>query len=222
MGGPATADIQRAGSLRVASDLSYPPMEFRDGAAARGFDIDLAALLAGALGVRLSVVDMPLAAMTSEFPKGADLILSALPAGRTPGIPSDPYYISGQALLWRNGAPVQTLEALRGHRVAAAAGTGAETLIRAAGRQFVTYLPEQAFAAVADGRVQAAVGDRPLVLAFAGTHPDLGATAGPWGEVPLVAAARPDAPDLAAFVSAAIQALRRDGGLDQLRRRWHL
>ncbi len=222
MRGPAITHIQRAGVLRVASDLSYPPMESRDGGVARGFEIDLAVLIADALGVRLDVTDTPVAAMTSAFPQGIDLLLSALPAGRTPGVPSDPYYVSGQALLWREGAPVRTPDALRGLRVAVTAGSPGESLARGAGTRIVTYMPEQALAAIPDGRAQAAVGDLPVVLAFAQAHPHVGATSGPWATVPLVAMARPDAPDLAAFVSAAIQTLRRDGGLEQLRQRWHL
>ncbi len=220
MQGPAIARVQRAGVLRVASDLSYPPMEFRDGGAARGFDLDLAALLAGALGVRLEIIDIPVAAMGPEFPRDVDLLMSALTAGRTPGIPSDPYFVTGQAVLWRDEAPVRTLETLRGLRVAVSAGTVGEALAGAGGPRVVTYVPEQALAAVADGRAQAALGDRTLVLGFAQAHPHLGVTAGPWQEAPLVAVARPDAPDLAAFASAAIRELRGNGGLEQLRRHW--
>jgi ABC-type amino acid transport substrate-binding protein len=221
MRGPAIAAIQRRGVVSVASDLSYPPMEFRDGGTPQGFEIDLAALLARALGVRLEVADVPLAALRSGVPRGTDLILSALPASRAPGLPSVPYYVSGQAILWREGAPVRTPADLRGRRVAAAAGSPAEALARQ-GALVAFDLPAQALAAVADGRAQAAVGDRPLLLWYAQTHPHLGVTTGAWQEVPLAAAVRPDAPDLAAFVSAAIRELERNGGLAQLRRRWHL
>ncbi len=221
MHGPAITGVQRAGVLRVASDLSYPPMAYRDGAP-QGFEIDLAGLLAGALGVRLEVVDTPLAAMRTRFPRSVDLLLSALPADGAPGIASIPYYVSGQAILSRDGAAVRTPEALRGLRVAVAPGTPGEALAEGAGALVVRYLPVDALSAVADGRAQAAVGDRPLLLGFAQAHPHLGVTAGSWQEVPLAAAVRPDAPDLAAFVSAALRELLQDGGLDQLRRRWHL
>ncbi len=62
----------------MASDLSYPPMEFLDAGTPRGFEMDLAALLAGALGVRLQVADTPLAVMRAGFPPGADLLLMGL------------------------------------------------------------------------------------------------------------------------------------------------
>lgn len=222
MQGPSITKVQRAGVLHVASDLSYPPMEFRDGGVARGFEVDLAVLLASALSVHLEVADTPFAVMRAEFPRGVDLLVSALPVDRTPGIPSVPYYVSGQAVLWPEGAPVRTPEALRDVRVAVTAGTPGETLVAEARTRVVTYLQEQALWAVVDGRAQAAVGDRPVLLGFSQVHPHLGVTSGRSQEVPLVAVARPDAPDLAAFVSAAIRELQRNGGLELLRRRWHL
>jgi len=222
MRGPAITTVQHTGLLRVASDLSYPPMAYAEAGAPRGFEIDLAGLLAGALGVRLEVVDTPVTTMRTAFPDGVDLLLSALPAGRAPGIPSTPYFVSREAILWRDGAAVRSTDALRGLRVAVAAGMSGETLVADAGALVVRYLPVDALSAVADGRAQAAVGDGPLLLDFAQTHPHLGVTAGPWRETPFVAVARPGAPDLAAFVSASIRDLRRSGGLDQLLRRWHL
>jgi ABC-type amino acid transport substrate-binding protein len=221
MRGPAVAAIRRAGALRVAADLSDPPMAFRAGQTPQGFEIDLGTLLARALGVRLEVTDTPLAAMRAGVPRGADVVLSAVRAGQIPGISSTPYYVSGQAILWRDRSPVRSLDALRGRHVAVAAGTPTPADLRGAVLS-VSYLPEQALAAVADGRVEAALGDRPLLLWYAHVHPGLGVTPEPGQDVPLVAVVRPDAPDLAAFVSAVIRELRQDGGLVQLRRRWHL
>lgn len=220
--GPAIAQIQRAGVLRVASDLSYPPMEFRENGVPRGLEIDLAALLAGALGVRLDVVDTPLALMRAGFPAGADVLLSAIPAEGAPGLPSEPYYVSSQAILWWDRSPVRTPEDLRGLRVAVAAGSPGEGLAEEAGALSITYLPEQAMEAAASGRAQAAVGDRSLVVWYAQTHPRLHVAAGAWREVPLVVVMRPDAPDLAAFITAALRELGTNGGLAQVRRRWHL
>jgi polar amino acid transport system substrate-binding protein len=224
LGGPAIAQIRGAGVLRVASDLSYPPMEFRENGAPRGFEVDLAALLAGALGVRLEIIDVPLTVTGAEFPAGVDVLLSGIPAegAAAVGRPSEPYYVSSQAILWRDGAPVRTPQDLRGLRVAVSAGSPGEALAAGAGAFAVSYLPEQAMADVAAGRAQAAVGDRPLLLWYAQTHPHLHVSAGAWHETALVAVTRWDASDLAAFITAALRELRANGGLDQLRRRWHL
>lgn len=225
MSGPAIAQIQRAGVLRVASDLSYPPMEFRDNGVARGFEMDLAALLADALGVRLEIVDVPLALLRAEFPAGADMVLSGIPADSAGAIgrPSEPYYVSSLAILWPEGAPVGTPQNLRGLRVAVAAGSPGEAFATgAAAALAATYLPELAMEEVTRGRAQAAVGDRSVLLWYAQTHPHLRVSEGAWRETPFVAVMRWDAFDLVAFFTAALRELRAHGGLDQLRRRWHL
>ncbi len=218
--GPGITAIQRAGVLRVAADLSFPPMAYREAGVPRGFEVELAGLLAHALGVRLDVLDVPRAVIRAGFPPAADLILSSLSADQAPGLPSAPYYVSGRAILWRAGAPVHAPGELRGRRVAAAVGVGDAAAV--AGTLVPFYLPEQALAAVADGRAEAAVGDRAVLLWYAHTHSGLGVTADASPGTPLVAVARADAPDLAAFVSAAIRELDRSGGLAQLRRRWRL
>lgn len=224
MSGPAIAQIRRAGVLRVASDLSYPPMEFRENGAARGFEMDLAALVADALGVRLEIVDIPFAVMRAEFPSGADMLLSGIPAERAAAIgrASEPYYVSSLAILWPDGAPVRTPQDLRGLRVAVVAGSSGAAFAARAGALTATYLPEQAAGEVSAGRAQAAVGDRSVLLWYAQTHPHLHVSEGAWEETPFVAVMQWDAFDLVAFFTVALRELRTNGGLDQLRRRWRL
>jgi polar amino acid transport system substrate-binding protein len=224
MHGPAVARIQRAGVLRVASDLSYPPMEFWDGRMPRGFEIDLASLFAAALGVRLEVVDLPAAVLHAGFPPGVDMLLGALSPDRAPGLSSEPYYLLAQAILSRTSEPVRAPETLRGLRVAVQAGSPGAAVAEQAGAASLValYLPDEALGAVAAGRAQAAVADRPLVVAYARAHPNFQVTAVSGQEVPLVVVVGPDAPDLVAFVSIALRDLTRSGGLAQLRKRWDL
>ena len=224
MHGPAVTQIQSAGVLRVGSDLSYPPMEFWDGRTPRGFEIDLASLLAAALGVRLQVIDLPAAAMHAGFPAGVDMLLSALSPDRAPGLSSDSYYLVSQAILSRESEPVRAPEMLRGLRVAIEVGSPGAAVAEQAGAAALvaTYLPAEALGAVVAGRAQAAVADRPLVVGFARAHPNLHVTPVSGQEVPLVVVVRPDAPDLVAFVSVALRELTQNGGLAQLRKRWDL
>ncbi len=186
--------------------------------------MDLASLLAAALGVHLEVIDTPLAVMRAGFPRGADLLLSALSRDYPTGLHSDPYYVTSQAILSPGSAPVRTLEMLQGLRVAVQAGSPGAAIARraSAGVLLTAYLPGDALSAVAAGRAHAAVGERPLVAKYAQVHPGLYVATGPWGEVPLVVVVRQDAPELAAFVSAALRELTQNGGLGQLRRRWNL
>lgn len=220
--GPALARIQHAGVLRVAIDLSEPPLAFRRQGVPQGLEVDLAGVLASALGVRVEVVDTPAAVMETEFPVGADLV-EGLPRGRAPGIPTDSYYEVGQAVLWRDRMPVPTASALRGKRTGVVVGSPGEALAKAEGAVLVlAFLPEEAAALVDRGAADAAVSDVPPLVAYAAAHPRLGVTDLPGPKEPLTVAARPDEPDVAAFVTSALRELRRSGGLDQLRRRWGL
>jgi len=221
--GPVVAGIKRAGVLRVASDLSYPPLAFRDQGAPQGFEIDLARLLAAALGVRLEVTDTPRTAARVGI-ADADLLISGWEAAGAPGPASTPYYVMRQAILWGEKQTPTPDGSLRNARVAVQARSRGQALAERLGATpaVVEYQPLEALTAVARGTVQAAVADLPLVAEYARTHPRLRMSTGAWGDVPLVVVVRPNAPDLLAFTSAAIQELEQRGGLAQLRRRWQL
>ncbi|OLD36197.1 MAG: hypothetical protein AUI83_26570 [Armatimonadetes bacterium 13_1_40CM_3_65_7] len=218
------AAIRRAGVVRVASDLSYPPLAFRDGPSPGGFEIDLAGLLAKALGVRLDVVDTPRAAMRPGV-AGADLFISQLTRGEAPALSSPAYYVVRQAILWREGeTPVPDDRALRGVSLAVQARSRGQAVAEQLGvaPAVITYGPIEALGAVSRGQAQAAIADLPLVVEYARTHRRLAVSTGGWVEVPLVVVVRQDAPDLLAFTSAAIRELEQSGGLARLRQRWHL
>ncbi len=222
--GPTIARIQRAGTLHVAADLSYPPIAFRDDAGPKGFDVDLATLLAQALGVHLAVVDTPLAVLHAGVPAGADLALGALPSGTVPGRASAPYLMVGQAIVSHGRGAVSSVAGLRGLRVAAVAGSPGAGMAGQAGASTVEllYLPEQALAALEAGRVQAAVVDEPVARDYAADHGGLAVAGAGGATVPLVVIAPESAPDLAGFVADALQQLGQNGGLARLRERWHL
>jgi ABC-type amino acid transport substrate-binding protein len=50
--------VQNAGVLRIATDPTYPPMEFREGGRLVGFDVDLGRALAERLGVEAEFVEV--------------------------------------------------------------------------------------------------------------------------------------------------------------------
>ncbi|WP_327369811.1 ABC transporter substrate-binding protein [Streptomyces sp. NBC_01217] len=65
------ADIQKAGVIKVGTDATYAPMEFKQGDKIVGVDPDIAAALSKQLGVKI------------EFTSGTfDTLLGALPTGR--------------------------------------------------------------------------------------------------------------------------------------------
>jgi polar amino acid transport system substrate-binding protein len=215
--------IKQAGVLRIAADLSYPPLAFREGQVPRGFEVDLAALLASSLGVRLEVRDTPQALLAQGL-AGADMVIGLPQTAAPPGLASEAFYTMTQAILWSAGAGPPGVPPLRHVRVAVQAKSVGETVAEqmGAGPILLTYRPAEALAVVSRGEAQAAVADLPLVVEYQRTHRHLNATMGPWAPTPLVVLVRADAPDLLAFTSAAIGELKQNGGLTQLRQRWHL
>jgi ABC-type amino acid transport substrate-binding protein len=221
--GPAVAAVRRAGVLRVASDLSYPPLAFRERGLPAGFEVELAGLLAAALGVRLEIVDMPRASMRPGF-RDVDLLISGWTAEGAPGLASVSYYAMRQGILWREGQTAPSDGSLRGVRVAVQVRSPGQAAAEQSGAisAFVAYAPVDVFGAVTRGAAQAAVGDLPVVTEYARTHPHLRVSAASWPAASLVVVVRADAPDLLTFTSAAIRELERQHGLDQLRQRWRL
>jgi polar amino acid transport system substrate-binding protein len=221
--GRSVAAVRSSGRLRVAADLSVPPVAFRDASGPRGFDVDLVGLVAQALGVRVEITDTPAAAMREAFPPNADLAAGALSQGMVPGVATDAYGDAAPTIVWSGKTSGSGIAALRGRRVAAALGSAGERLARDAGATLVTtYLQEQSLVLVADGRVDAAITDGPEALGFVSGKAGLRTSAAGGPAVPLVLIARQDAADLAAYASAVIRELRSGDGLRQLRLRWHL
>ncbi len=209
--------------LRIASDLSYPPLSFRERGVPAGFEIELGGLLAAALGVRLDVIDSPRAVMRPGF-RDTDLLISGWTAEGAPGLASAPYYTMRQGMLWREGQGPAPDGSLRGVRVAVQARSPGQAAAEQSGAipAFVAYATADVLAAVTRGAAQAAVGDLPVVAEYARTHPHLRVSTPSWPGSPLVVVVRADAPDLLTFTSAAIHELERQHGLDQLRQRWRL
>jgi ABC-type amino acid transport substrate-binding protein len=221
--GPAIEAVQRAGRLRVAADLSVPPMAFRDASGPAGLDVELVEVIARALGVRADVTDTPMAVLRNAIPSNEDLAVGALTAGMVPGAATEPYAGAVPTIVWGTRTQGTAVGALRGKRVAASFGRLGERLARDAGATLIlTYLPEESLAMVGDGRVDAAIADGPEALAFAARRRGLHTSAADGQAASFVIVAQPAAPDLAAYASAVIRDLRSSGGLEQLRRRWHL
>jgi ABC-type amino acid transport substrate-binding protein len=221
--GPAVVAVQRAGRLRVAVDLSVPPMAFHDTSGVAGFDVDLIGLVAQSLGVRAQITDTAIAAAPDGFPRDEDLAAGALSAGMVPGEATQAYETASLSIVWGTRTSGTALEALRGKRVAVPLGGPGERLARDVGAVVVaTYLPQESLAMVGDGRVDAAIADGPEALDFVSGRTGLRTSEAGGPVSSFVIIARPGAADLAAYVSAVIEALRSSGGLGQLRRRWNL
>ncbi len=104
---PVISRILKSGELRVGTSGSQPPLNAtaKDGTII-GFDMDLAAQLAGAMGVKLTVVPMPFADLVPAVQKGeVDMVLSGLtmtPERNLRVAFVGPYLVSGMSILTKS------------------------------------------------------------------------------------------------------------------------
>jgi polar amino acid transport system substrate-binding protein len=111
LGGAAQAGeimkgILERGELRVGTSPDNPPMSLRSrDDKLMGYDIDLAAMVASGLGVKLSLVPLPFPELLSALGQGkVDLIVSGMtmtPQRNAHFMFVGPYMVSGQAILAR-------------------------------------------------------------------------------------------------------------------------
>ncbi|MFG2640763.1 ABC transporter substrate-binding protein [Streptomyces sp. NPDC048370] len=140
------ADIQKAGVIKVGTDATYAPMEFKEGDKIVGVDPDIAAALSKQLGVKF------------EFASGTfDTLLTSLTTGRTDvvmssvtdtkarqeglddkgqktgaGVDFVDYFIAGSVVYVQKGNPqkVRSIEDLCGKATAVQRGTTFETVAK--------------------------------------------------------------------------------------------
>ncbi|MFR9754493.1 ABC transporter substrate-binding protein [Streptomyces sp. TR06-5] len=139
------SSIQKAGTIKVGSDIAYAPVEFvdKDGKPA-GIDPDLAAELSKVLGVDLAFQNGTFDQLILGMNSGRyDIVMSAVTdtEERQKGVSEDAegggadfvdYFRAGSALLVAKGNPekITTLDDLCGKTVAAQRGTANEALVR--------------------------------------------------------------------------------------------
>lgn len=215
--------------LRIASDATFPPFHFIDGASvATGFDIELARLLAERAGFQPLVVVLPYDDLLSGLNAGAHDLVAAT-TGVTPErekvyLFTKPYFETCQAALVRVGpSEPATIAELEGRRVGAAgSGTSARALRGIAGARPVALGKGQAgVPSLEGGEIDALIVDEFGAVATARASK---------GRLRVLA--QPVAPELYAFVlprgrddlklrlDRALEELEREGGLRALRIRF--
>ena len=233
-----------ASALLVPVALAAAPPELRWGADAeggapyvfeqppghlRGFEAELAGLLAARLGRTPRHVQGPFAQLLPLLERGdVDVVINGIEAtedrARAYAL-SRPYWAGPERLTVRRGDPhaPASLDDLRGRRVGTLPGTLAERMLRAAGADVRTYDggQEDPYRDLALGRTDAVLLDAPIALYY-GERPDLTTLPAGFGELRYAAVARAGDARLREALDAALQSLVTDGTLPALLQRWGL
>jgi polar amino acid transport system substrate-binding protein len=122
------ANIRKAGTITIGSELDFPPFEYMKGSTLVGFDVDVADDLGKKLGVKMSFVNANFDGLVVGVQAGRyDVAMSALAdtPDREQIVNFVNYGIASAGLLVQPGNPlkIRTLADMCGHSVAVQAGS---------------------------------------------------------------------------------------------------
>jgi polar amino acid transport system substrate-binding protein len=155
--------------LTVGSDIPYPPFEQGKPGHYTGFDVELMEAIAEKMGRTAEFQDTSFETIFRDVAQGKfDAVISAatITEEREKAVDfSNPYYLSEQAILVKEGSSIKSLEELEGKTVGVQQGTtGQELAKEKSGASEVRPYPEgpDAVNALKSGTVEAVVIDAPV------------------------------------------------------------
>lgn len=120
--------------LHFATSAAYPPFEYSERGEIKGFDIDLAKLIAKELGKEAVFDNMQFSTVLPAISSGQDDIaiatITITEARKNNFDFSEPYYFDGIASVYRSNQPVMSQNQLKGKKVAVQLGSIMEIWLR--------------------------------------------------------------------------------------------
>lgn len=219
---------QKQEPLRVATDATFPPMEFVENGKLTGFDVELVEALAKAMNrpVEWTQIDFK-GLVPGLISRRYDMAVSAIyitDERRKVVDFGDSYYAGGLVAMVKNdNKDINSLKDLAGKRVSVQVGT-----------KSVSYLAEhyptvqlvevekndQMFNLVAIGRADAAVTGLPAAYQYARTRGDLKVLPEQLTTEAYGMAVRKDTPELTLALNKALAQLKTDGTYDAIVKKW--
>lgn len=221
------ARVQSNGKLVVATDDTYPPLEWNHNGEIVGFDIDIMteickrleveaqfesskwdSLLTGLIGGQYDAVISSMN-ITPERQEQADFVEYARWAQVIVTTPSDP--------------SIKSIDDLKGKRIAVQIATTSESLAKTIEGAEVSSFEsfDTTFMELANGRVDAIIVDEPVAMYYQAKNPDAFAIVGTAIEREPVGIALPKGSDsLRQAMEKALQDMKADGTYDRIFAKW--
>ncbi len=229
--GKALERIKSSGKLVVGIDATYPPMEYMEGGAATGFDVEFARKMAERLGVKAEFVNVGWDEIITGLTAGKyDVIISSMniTADRSRTVDFVEYAKMSQVFVCRKGVSVKTEADLAGKAVIAQLGTTSEDWLllardRVKGIKIVRTFKSgpELFDRVKAGKADCLISDEPVGKYYAKTQPDAFSVTGQAiAPEPVGIALRKGEEPLRAALSKAVDDLRADGSYKALCEKW--
>lgn len=227
------ADIKAAGKIVAATEMHYAPFDMLESGEYVGFDRDLFDAIAKELGVTPVYQDLP---WTSILPglevKKFDFVLApvTMTAERAERYSFTlPIADATVTLVQRKGGTMTGPEDAKGLTVGVQKGTAQEKQLEAYGNKIggITIkgygTPDEAYADLMTGRLDAVAGSAPLLNFLAKTRPDDFAVVNPPFGTPTYfgfVARKGDGDTLVAAVNDALKAIEADGRMKAMQEKW--
>lgn len=229
----AFEQVKKSGKLRVAIDVTYPPMEYEtpDGKPV-GFDVDLAEELAKKLGVSVEFVVMSwdgiLAGLVSNR---YDVIISSMSITpeRAAKVDFVEYMQMGQVFVARKkDAPITNESQLAGKIVAVQVDTTSMAAVQDMQKKGIAIKDLKAFKGATDTfsalkayQADVIVTDEPVGRYYAGKDTNTFAVTGQAVvPEPIGMAVRKDNQSLTQEISKALSAVKKDGAFSKISMKW--
>lgn len=170
--GKSLEEIQKNGTLVVATSPDFPPFEYLEGGEVVGIEIDILEKIAEDLGVTLTIEQMDFDAVVPGVQVGKfDLGASGITANekRKKNVDfSQPYFLASQAIVVMPDSPIASKADLEGKKVSVQTGTTAEDYCMNNGYEVLAFTANNdALAALTGGKVDAWVVDNEVAVSLA-------------------------------------------------------
>lgn len=213
--------------IKVATDATFPPMEFMENDKFAGFDIELVEAVAAKLGKKVEWVNIDFKGLVPGLvSKRFDMAVSAIyiTDERKKVVDfSDSYYAGGLVAMVKEGSPIKTLKDLDGKKVSVQVGTKSVIYLNEKHPQVQlveVQKNQEMFNLVEIGRADAAVTGKPAAFQYIRTRGGMQVLGEQLTTEEYGMAVRKDLPQLTASVNKALATLKSDGSYQAIVAKW--
>jgi len=221
------SDVKKRSVILVATDDTYPPLEWNENGKIVGFDIDLMTEIASRLGVKARFISTKWdGLLTGLNGKQYDAVISSMniTPDREKQVSFVEYMRWAQVIVMSPDAqPVANLEGLQGKRIAVQVSTTSETMAKGIKDAKVSSFEsfDTTFMELKNGRCDAIIIDEPVALYYQSKDPQSFKITGVASEkLPVGIALRKSDVRLRDAIAKALSDMKQDGKFDEIYRKW--
>jgi polar amino acid transport system substrate-binding protein len=222
------AQAQGGEPLRVATDATFPPMEFVENGKRTGFDVELVEAIGQKLGRKIEWIDIDFKGLVPGLvSRRFDMAVSGIYITDERKKVVDftvPYYAGGLVVMVKDGnSAIKTPADINGKKVSVQVGTKSVSYTKEKFPQVQLLEVEknqEMFNLVDIGRADAAVTGKPAAYQYVRTRPGLKVLPEQITTEEYGMAIRKDTPELTKAVNEAIAKLKADGSYDKIVAKW--